>query len=208
MKKTIFILIAILTVCTANAQEKKLRWGIKGGLNLTSLSNGDYYTSVPGDGYSKNKHDAKTKPSFYLGGFAEYMADESIAIQPELTYSRQGNMYKKNRGVEEWNRLNYINLAAIMKFYATEKVCLEFGPQVGFNVYSKNVVKFAGREIKEDYDAKTVDFSLCMGASFFLSDHVFFSGRYVLGFTDTNKDNISHKSNCNRVIQLGLGYRF
>jgi hypothetical protein len=115
MRKTILAL-AIFTVGFTNAQETK--FGVKGGLNIASLTNSSGASSLIG---------------INIGGFAEFKLNEKFAVQPELLYSGQGLKYQ---GLGNFN-MNYINIPVMAKYYITEEFNLEAGPQVGFLMSAK-----------------------------------------------------------------------
>ena len=68
MKKIILAAIAVMAFSFANAQET--RFGVKGGLNLSTLG---------GDASG-----VSSLVGFHVGGFAEIKIIEKLAIQPEL----------------------------------------------------------------------------------------------------------------------------
>jgi opacity protein-like surface antigen len=80
MKKFILLTVAFLLFSVAHSQEKKeIYFGIKGGLNLCSITNADQ------DGVSSS-----TLVGFHVGVLGEFMLGDNFAIQPELLYSTQG----------------------------------------------------------------------------------------------------------------------
>ena len=74
MKKIVLSIAAMLVFGFANAQD--VRFGVKGGLNIATLT-GDV-------------QDASTKVGFHVGGFAEIKVSDKFAVQPELLFSTQG----------------------------------------------------------------------------------------------------------------------
>jgi hypothetical protein len=100
MKKIIFAAIAVMAFGFTNAQ--KTRFGVKGGLNLTSFSGGNYY-------------DAKSLVGFQVGGFAEIKIIERLSIQPEVLFSTQGAKLDGGSFGDFNSKLNYINVPAISK---------------------------------------------------------------------------------------------
>jgi len=203
MKK--FLLIAAIAVCgmfSANAQE----FGVKAGLNLANGA-GDV-------------EDADMKLGLHIGGFAEFMLSESFAFQPELLYSMQGYKFEESEefmGVsvnyEEKIKLNYINVPLIFKYYATESLAIEAGPQVGFLMSANAEFEASGGgesesddiDIKEAY--KSLDYGLNVGLSYTLDMGVMFGARYYYGLADIDdtSDDFDEK---NSVIQVSVGYKF
>lgn len=112
--------ISILGLAHVNAQD--VEFGIKGGLN---------FATVIGDNTSKDQ----IVTAFNLGVMAEIKLSNKFSLQPELMYSGQG--YDTNIDSEGIIALNYLNIPFIAKYYATERLSLEAGPQIGFLLSTK-----------------------------------------------------------------------
>jgi opacity protein-like surface antigen len=192
MKKIILSMIAVLAFGFTNAQET--RFGIKGGLNLTSFAGGNYY-------------DAKSLVGFQIGGFAEIKVIEKLAIQPELLFSTQGaNLEYRNEGDYD-AKLNYINVPVLAKFYVTKEFTVEAGPQIGFLVSAKE----DGHNAKDFY--KSTDFGFNFGAGYNFTDNLSVGLRYTVGLSnvgDYNAEDFDEylDSPKNSVLALSLGYKF
>lgn len=189
MKKIILAAIALLISTSAFSQ---IQFGVKGGLNLSSITKVDDY---------------KYKPSIYLGVTAEYAFNDIFAIQPELIYSRQG-AYAKVGGVKVWTRVNYLNLPIMAKLYILDNLSVDLGPQFGFNLNAKVKVKEDGVTATESVgdSFKTFDVAFGMGLTYRIIQNIDVSFRYNLGLTKVNKEGDAKAKNS--VIQLGAGYRF
>ncbi len=197
MMKKMMIVVALVAM-SATAAFAQFSYGVKGGLNLSSVSNMD-----------EEGVDVKMKPSFYLGAFAEYKVNDFFGVSPELVYSRQGVAaeYTDEVKVKLKYRLNYLNVPVLAKFYVLEGLSVDLGPQFGFLLNSKQYVKVGGEDETEDLEGvKGFDFSVGMGLTYNF-DQFFVQGRYNLGLTDIWKDNEGDKAR-NNVIQFGVGYRF
>ena len=192
MKKVILAVAAIFVSTGAFAQS--FEWGVKGGLNLASITKVD---------------DANMKPSFYLGAFAEFKITDFIGIQPELIYSRQGNMMTGTvlgEDVKTWSRLNYLNVPVMVKLYVLDKLSVDIGPQFGFLLNSRVKAKAGGVSATGDLDGiKNFDVSMGLGLSYKVWGPLDVSARYNLGLTKLSDNSESGK---NSVIQIGAGYRF
>ena len=98
----------------------------------------------------------------------------------------------------------------MLKFYVTKAVSIDFGPQMGFNVYSKTRGKW--EDTKDEYNTidrkkftNTFDFGLGLGATYNIASDVFVQARYTLGLTKIFKDEDPVK---NGNAQIAIGYRF
>lgn len=195
MRKFLITIVALFISMSAFAQLDNIKWGVKGGLNLTKVTKWD---------------DQKLKPSFYLGGLALFEINDYFAIQPELIYSRQGSKMKYSvdgHSVKAWNRLNYLNIPIIAKLYILEGLSIDVGPQFGFLLNGKTKTKAGGETAKTSTsDAyKTFDVSFAMGATYALFYNINVSAKYNLGLTKVNKEG---KTSKNSVIQIGMEYMF
>ena len=106
------------------------------------------------------------------------------------------------------------------KYYATDKLALEAGPQFGFLVGAKakgseyeaingNVLvdRSFDRDVKDGL--KSFDFGLGIGASYFFTENIYAGARYNFGLSNINDTPTSdyYKYN-NQVLQVSVGYRF
>lgn len=104
--------------------QSRVRTGLKGGLNASSL----FYD---GQGVS-NKNE---RIGFHAGVFAQVPAGESFAIQPELLYTTKGASANYNiLGINGANtfRLNYAELPVLATFKLGQAVELQAGPYVAY----------------------------------------------------------------------------
>ena len=200
MKKVILTAITVMSFAFANAQDVK--FGLKGGINLSNFT-GDI-------------EDASSKVGFQVGGFAEFKLSDKFAIQPELLYSTQGAKYKEsevNYLYKETINLGYLNVPVMAKYYVIDKLSIEAGPQIGFLLSAKDKweetylgEKYSGKEsIKDSF--KSVDFSLNVGAGYDFTENVSAGIRYNFGVSNISDFGDNGKIH-NNVISLSVGYKF
>lgn len=191
MKKIILSAIAIMAFAFSNAQET--RFGIKGGLNISSFAGGNYY-------------DANSLVGFQVGGFAEIKVIERLAIQPELLFSTQGA--KLEFGNTDFDtKLNYINVPVLAKFYVTKQFTVEAGPQLGFLVSAKS----EGEDVKDGF--KSVDTGFNFGVGYNFTDNFSVGARYTVGLSniaDNDADTWDeyYDSPKNSVFAITAAYKF
>lgn len=190
MKKLI-LTVAALTVSTCAFAQLNL--GIKGGLNFSNIR--DTHTDF--------------KTSIYIGAFSEFHLNDFLSFQPELIYSRQGG-FDKIGGIKYWERLNYLNIPLMAKFYVFEdRLSIDTGPQFGFMLNGRLKAKDGSTVILTKIpssERKTFDVSWGFGVSYKLSYRFDVSCRYNLGLTKC-LDSIGNHKPKNGVIQLGAGLR-
>lgn len=189
MKKIILAAIAVMAFGFTNAQQT--RFGVKGGLNLTSFAGGNYY-------------DAKSLVGFHVGGFAEIKVIERLAIQPEILFSTQG---AKLDNLNINSKLNYLNIPVLAKFFVTKQFTVEAGPQIGFLLSAK----YDSNDAKDNF--KSVDLGFNFGAGYNFTDNLGVNLRYTVGLSNiadyqTDTAQQYYDSPKNSVLALSLGYKF
>ena len=203
MKKLILTAAFSILIFQFN-QAQELTFGVKGGINLASLG-GDV---GPG---------AKGKMGFHLGGIAEYMLSDEFGVQAELLYSALGGKFEENDeefSIEEKTKLSYITLPIVGKYFVTEEIALEAGPQFGFLVGAESefTATFNGETESGTEDISKgvngLDLGFGLGGSFNTEGGLFFGLRYVLGLSNIYKDAEGGFSVNNNVFQASAGYKF
>ena len=192
MKKVFMtVAFAALAIAGANAQVK---FGARAGLNLADVAvkSGDV------------KVESKIRPAFYVGGLAEYAFNDVTLMDAGLTYSNQGAKYKERDGALVQHTLN---LPVWFKYDFAG-----FRPKAG--LYAGYILS---QQAKEDGKTETVesdlynhfDYGIGLGAEYNLSDNgLFFEASYNWGLANLQKNGDSKNYSNNRVIQVGVGYKF
>ena len=201
-KKLMTLLLAMLVCMSASAQ---VQFGAKVGFDLTNF-------------WGKDNGHTMT-PNYQAGLLMEYNFNSHFAVAPEVVFASQGcgkmTLYEAGwvgEGPTSTTmisyQVNYINVPVMFKYYATPTFSIDFGPQVGFNVYSKYTI--TGENVIEQHacdnkdHTKAVDFGLGFGGSYYLTEKAFIQARYTLGLTKAFKNPDRKNSN----IQLAFGMKF
>ena len=188
MKKWIvFTVLFAFGIAAASAQD--LSFGAKAGVNLANLK--------------PDLDDASTRTSFHLGAVAEIGISDQFSVQPELLYSEQGA--KDDSDDDEVVRTNYLTLPIMAKYYLTDGLCIEAGPQIGFLLTAE--VEDDGDTIDLKDNTKNTDIGLAFGLGYKLDSGLNFGIRYFLGSDINDVEGDSDKIS-NRVFQISLGYFF
>jgi hypothetical protein len=119
----------------------------------------------------------------------EYSISDKFSLQPEVLFSQQGlkeDLYDNQYEVKL--KLGYINIPLMAKYYATDQLNLEIGPQLGFltsaDYYEKD------NEYDESYEEdvkryfKKTDVGINFGIGYQLKNGIGINARYNLGLTD------------------------
>ena len=188
MKKvttTLAVAVMSLFVSTTNAQQAI---GIKGGLNIASLSG----------------FEGRDRISAHAGLFLHHTINKNWCFQPELLYSGEGQRYMSG-GVERTLALGYLQLPLMIQYYPAPQVYLEAGPQFGLLLSAQDKVDDESGEINAKDDFTTGQVALGLGIGYKASEKLILYGRYNFGLTDVSRfDNIVDHSN---VGQLGVAFR-
>jgi len=185
--KTILVAILLLSLTIlAKAQSADTHFGLKAGLNVSSLD-------------VKDGVDFDSKAGFHIGGLAHVHKSTHFGIQPEIVYSEQGG----KDGNDKW-KINYVNVPVLFQYMTGGGLRLQTGPQLGFAVSSK--IKSGDIEQNISDDVNTVDVSWSLGASYLFPEAIGIDARYNIGLTNVNDAETPEVRN--RVFQIGLFYQF
>jgi len=189
MKKTIIFVATLFFML--NAKSQSAHFGIKGGMNASSLN------------YEGNS-DMQTKIGFNAGVLAHiHTGNEFWAFQPEAYYSSEGAKSKSNSNVK--TDLGYLNVPVLVQYMFNNGFRLEAGPQVGFLMSAKSKVNDNSTDIKNSMQSAV--FSIPAGIGYLTSTGLGFDARYNFGISNINKSTGRAKTRSN-VFQFDIFYQF
>jgi opacity protein-like surface antigen len=177
------------------------QFGIKGGMNVSSISD---------DGYD----DTKSKVGYYGGVFVNIPASESFSIQPEVIYNNLGSEVKLGNSYSRKLNLNYITVPVMFQYKATPQFYLEAGPEFGFLVSADSKTTWNNSTSTAELDKdnfNNFNMGVGLGAGFDITKNVGINARYVAGFSDVTKpssDPSTNAKNKNNTFQVGLNFKF
>jgi len=202
MKKILLLFLLLLITQITHAQ---ISGGVKGGINFSNINDENI--------------DYNSKTGFYLGGFVNIKFAKQFAFQPEILFSMQGavkenfetNSLMGNQIIsvnyfDVDNKLYYINIPLLIKYYFLGKLNFEFGPQIGFAV--KNEVQAKSEEFGTQIGEPdtNIDMGIDIGLEYQFYKGLSIDARYNKGLTNIGKD--SDWGNKNSVISFGVSYLF
>lgn len=192
MKKILMtVAFAALAMAGANAQTK---FGVRAGLNLADVAIKSEYAKV----------ESKIRPAFYVGGLAEFAFNDVVLMDAGLTYSNQGAKAKEGDRADIQHALN---LPVWFKYDFAG-----FRPKAGLYAgYILSQQTKAGDKVttvdKDLYNH--FDYGIGLGAEYNLPNNgLFFEASYNWGLANLQKNGDSKNYANNRVIQVGVGYKF
>jgi opacity protein-like surface antigen len=200
------------TTTTTTTSSNAVRFGIKGGMNVSSLSN------------DAGLDDSKSKIGFNGGVFANIPVGSSFSVQPEVLYN---NLVSKvtltdvttpggtNYTAEYARHLDYISVPLMFQYNLVPNFYLEAGPEFSFMIDARDKYKSTkngnttGAESysldKDDFN--TFNFGIGIGAGYYFTDNIGLTARYVAGATDIYKNNNGDAVR-NNNFQVGLAFKF
>jgi len=198
MKTSVKILVVITLVLSATYTQAQTRFGIKGGLNFSTIAiSGGGTTTTP-----------DSKIGFNLGAISEIPLATDFYLQPGLLFSTKGYKIGSNLSVSTNNIEIPIN--ALYKLNAGSVKVLGFaGPYIGYAVSGKGKYEGISSDIKFSGDNKVMnafDLGLNFGAGVEISNFQI-TAQYGLGLTNlaVNSDSFTMK---NKVFGVSVAYLF
>ncbi|MGK6351088.1 porin family protein [Parapedobacter sp. DT-150] len=200
------------------AQESPVKFGVKAGINLPTIS-------LSGEALPDEYQDyLKSSASFYFGATADFFINANFSIQPGLTLSGKGyKLSEEEAGYayhETWNVMYLeIPVNAVGRFdVGPGEVFVGAGPYYGFAVSGKSKWEEeyegesdSGEEDIEfgsddEADWKQGDFGLNLLAGYALTNGLNVHLGYGLGLS--NLSNGTDVKMSNRVFSIGVGFSF
>ena len=170
IKKTITLILLFLTTGTLGAySQKKIYWGVTGGVN---------YTTITGE------RDNGWKNGINLGSYAEWKVCPQTGINLGLSYSELGtknkpfdmNGYKYRQTV----KISYLQLPVTVKYYLYNGFHLFAGPQLAYKLKSRLEPDLYLSDI---FYGKDFECNGIIGAGYQFDFGLMFSANYLYGFT-------------------------
>jgi hypothetical protein len=192
--------MTVFAINGIQAQDKVASYGFKGGLNFSNL-------------YTKNVDDNNVLTGFNAGLYAKFPITNSVAIQPEISYTTKGAELIYNnvfaQGTAKFN-INYIEVPILLVMNVTENFNIHVGPYAAYMVSGKtsNDSNFGESQRELDTnDFNKFDAGLAGGLGIDL-DALNFGVRYNYGLTKIGKDNAFFSSDAkNSVLSAYIGLR-
>lgn len=203
MKKILFTAIAAIAL-TFSAQAQKINYGLKVGVNLSTL-----------DGIEVGKCDERT--GFAAGVFAEIPFGNRFSIQPELLYNEKGGLQRfaetDVKGIIKHN-LHYVSLPVAFKYRIVKGLAFEVGPELNYLAFGEEKLDlYANHQTIQDRSKVTdnleqFDLAGIAGLSYTTKNGLSLGVRYSYGFMNVNKENNPGVTDLqNRNFQFLLGFR-
>ena len=230
MKK--FLLIVLVFLFTNNAFSQA-KYGVKAGVNFSSLSDVKY--NIDG-AYLFTQFEKKGMTiGYHAGVFANISLGSILNFQPELLFSMQGGKIQEYSGMlggsGEWApaldllyQLGYIQVPLLFEIIPITNLGILVGAQLSFNLsrkctstYKGHTDIFSGSELSENFygsGLKRYDAGLVCGLQYTFMEKISIGVRYNLGllnnwnFTASYDETQTSKGWKSGVIQISMGFCF
>jgi len=198
MKKIASILALVFLTIVSSAQSLiPIKYGIKAGLNFSSLN----ISSIEG----VQPTDNSSQMGIAAGFIVHIPLSDEWFINPEVLYSQKGasfnyaftHDYEINQRDEYKTTnqvtLSYVELNPTISYKATDKLALNFGPSVSFligeeYVYTQDPASYITNttNILTDglVETASLDVGLNLGVSYFFTEHFFVDSRVYTGLME------------------------
>lgn len=200
MRTTPTVLILSLLLGTASAQAQGVRFGLKAGVNYSTLS--ELVSPLDTDRLAR-------KPGLLVGGTANFAIDQRFSVQPELLFSMQGAQADANSDFKY--NLNYLSLPVVGRL-KVGGLFLEAGPQLGFLLSAHNKQGAYSRDIRAGM--KKLDLGYAAGVGYALSDKIEVGFRYqggvskIFNYYISEDATLGNRTPRNSTLQVHVGYQF
>lgn len=180
--KKIALLSLLLIAIPLTSFGQGLDFGIKAGLNFSSLTDASNLDNRTG----------------FVGGiFTGFKLSKKVGLQADLLYSQQG----ADLDLGKFD-LDYINVPVVFKFYPVKRFHLHLGPQFGFLINDDTTIVVD--EIVRDFKVNDFDFAGVFGIGFDLPFGIRLDGRYIFGLTEVPASTFFNNSR-NQTFTLTAG---
>lgn len=208
MKKTILTAAIALTFCAATTTQAQVKLGLKGGVNVTSMSiSGDVFDTDNNAGFFVGP---TMKVSLPLGGLGFDISALYDQRSADLKYDGvEGTEKMKTQSIDIPINIRYsMGPGSLVGFY------LFAGPQFGFNIGDKEQTII---EDVADWNLKSSTFSVNVGLGLLLVNHLQLSANYNIACGKTGEVSVwnaakegysSIKTGRTNAWQIGLAYYF
>lgn len=184
--------------------ERNAEFGIKAGLNFSSLNSTESFGADPQTG-------------IHLGVFGRYLWSERISGKVELLYSSLGARSDRFYVFQDYSiNLNYLSLIASGEIAITRGLRLELGPYLGVLLSARQSFNNLNLDNIQDGDDRAesdqtnfVDVGLMAGATYTFDSGFGIGARYQQGFAEAlGNDFFRGASGSNTALQVSVLYTF
>ena len=170
MKKFLTVVVLFATLMTAVPAKAEVKFGLKGGLNLTSMS------------LDANAIDKSNQAGFFIGPTVKFtLPIVGLGIDASALYDQRQAKVEDN-SIKQQSIQIPVNLRYGIGLGSTASIYFFAGPQFGFNVGDKNILTEVG-----NWSFNSSNVSANVGAGLMLLGHLQVSVNYNFGLGKTGE---------------------
>ena len=176
--KKLFTLVVLLATMTVAAQAQ-VKFGVKGGLNLTSMK------------LSKDVVDKSNQAGFFIGPTVKFtLPVVGLGIDAAALYDQRSAEVGDEK-IKQQSIQVPVNLRYGFGLGSTASIFLFAGPQFGFNVGDKTFESVdAATKTASEWTLKSSNLSANVGLGFMLLNHLQVSANYNIAIGKTGDFNV------------------
>ena len=222
MKRHILVSACALLL-VANAAKAQVRWGVTTGLSLSQWDGQAVNSLQSLVAVTKGMAQTSMSPGWFIGANAAIPISERVTIEPGLYYTQKGYRFRGDLEVPKLNflganvsaqvRSHYIDMPVVMRVEVAKGLSLYACPQISY--LAANDLKLGAGLLGINFIHQSIpmtnlfnrwDAAVTGGLAYQFSNGINFNAGYDYGLTRVDKAG-AFKS-FNRVIKIGIGYRF
>ena len=174
--KRFFSLVVLLATMTV-AVQAQVKFGLKGGLNLTSMK------------FDKSVADKSNQASFFVGPTVKFtLPVVGLGIDASALYDQRSVEVEGNK-IKQQSIQIPVNLRYGIGLGSTASIFIFAGPQFGFNIGDKTDVIEIGNQAVSDWTLRSSNLSGNIGLGFMVLNHFQISANYNIAFGKTGEFN-------------------
>lgn len=205
MKKLVLLVLFIGLLATGSVFAQGTSYGLKGGLNLTSVYGDDA------------ADDLKLGIGYTLGLAMKSEINENISIGTELLFSLKGfnrdftvpNPPFGYVDVKATTTYSYIEVPVYGAFEIADKLEFLVGGYLAYLVAAQSKLEATGyntETVETKDDLASFDYGVLVGCSYEVINNLTIEGRFTFGFARLDKD--GNYDTSNYAAQILVGYLF
>lgn len=166
MKKFFTAIIAAVALFAATTAQAQIKFGLKGGLNVTNMS------------FSQDVVDKSNRTGFFIGPMVKVTIPlAGLGVDAGLFYDQREAEMEDGPSLKQRSINIPINLRYNIGFSSLVGAYIAAGPQFGFGIGDKSTTLYDDADGKAVYDISNSNFSVNVGAGVTLLSHL------EIGFT-------------------------
>lgn len=179
MKKFFTAIIAAVALFAATTAQAQIKFGLKGGLNVTNMS------------FSQDVVDKSNRTGFFIGPMVKVTIPlAGLGVDAGLIYDQREAEMEDGPSLKQRSINIPINLRYNIGFSSLVGAYIAAGPQFGFAIGDKSTTLYSDDEEKWAYDISNTNFSVNVGAGVTLMSHLEIGFTYNIACGKTGEVNV------------------